>query len=236
MAIRKVVKDTDLGGYMDYNGIEANKLNPVLPAINEVALATTPITTGNVTNRNEFVIAPNGEGWFIDYAGDGKNLGHKNGINFFNALSSVFPAIAQTNTTRVNIPGWSFPVVASKSYEIKVLSTYTAAVNTTGGSMGLITSGGAVGNIHGYFEADVSSNVSAIGLKIPVTIVNTVNTTVNSFITSTSSTTGQAQSINLYAVFNCTTSGNINIQWGTEIANSLAQLRIGSSLIVNLLN
>lgn len=155
---------------------------------------------------------------------------------FFNSLSAVFPAVAQANTTRVNVTGWSFPVVAGKSYEIKVRATYVTAINTTGGSMGLITSGGAVGNIHGKIEADIVNTATATGLKQPLYTINTVNTTAGSFMTSTGRTTGQPGSFTIDAVFNCTTSGDLNVQWGSEVSNSLAQIRSGSTLIINLLN
>jgi hypothetical protein len=55
MAIKKIIQDSDLGQYMDYGTIQSNKLNPIMPAINEIALATTPTLTGNTLNRNEFV-------------------------------------------------------------------------------------------------------------------------------------------------------------------------------------
>lgn len=75
MAIHKVIKDLDLGTYMDVGNIEPNgKVNPVLPAINSTPLTTIPTLTGNTSNKNEFVIDPLGRDWFIDYAGDAKLL------------------------------------------------------------------------------------------------------------------------------------------------------------------
>jgi hypothetical protein len=237
VAVIKLVKNSELGSYMNYNGIEANKLNPVLPAVNEIQLASIPTLTANVTNRNEFVKSSLSENWFIDYAGDGLNLGHKNGIYYFNALSSNFPTVAQVNTTRVNIPSWSFNVVAGKSYKIEIISSFTAAALTTGGSMGLITSGGAVGTIHGYFSADISAAAVATGLRSPLVAINTVNTTANSFMTSSGvSSTTIPHTFDCTAVFNCTTGGTVTIQWGSEVALSLASLLQGSSLIVKLLN
>ena len=153
---------------------------------------------------------------------------------FYNSLSVAFPAVAQLTTTRVDVTGWTFPVVAGKSYEIKVLTTYTTAAGGTGGSMGLITSGGAAGNIHGNIEADITNVSSATGVKTSLYAINAVNTTAGSFLTS-GGLTGIG-SFTIDAVFNCTTSGNIIVQWGTEVAGNLAQLRVGSSLIVDLLN
>lgn len=70
MALIKTVHQSDLGSYMDFGGIEPNKLNPVLPAVNPTPIGFIPTATGNATNRNEFVIDSNGRQWFIDYAGD----------------------------------------------------------------------------------------------------------------------------------------------------------------------
>jgi hypothetical protein len=237
MAIVKVVRDTNLGTYMNFNGIEPNKLNPVLPTVNEVALVAYPNIIGNTSNRNEFVKDPSGQNWFIDYAGDGLKLGAANGISFFNSLSANFPATAQTNTTRVNVPSWTIPVIANKSYKIEVIATFNTGALTTGASMGLITSGGAAGNIHGFMEADISDGTTATALRTPIHTINTVNTTVGSFMTSTAvGNIAIPHSFILSAVFNCTTSGTINVQWGTEVANSFARLRQGSSLIVTILN
>lgn len=238
MAIRRVIRDVNLGSYFDIGNIEANKINPIMPAINEVALTTIPTTTGNTLNRNEFVRDNQGENWFVDYAGDGLRLGHNiGGVSFFNTLTTAFPATAQTNTTRVSIPGWSIPVFAGKSYKIEVFSTFTTAAPTTGGSMGFITSAGAAGNIHGSFFAGTSSAVSANSVEAPLYAINTSNVTAGSFMTSTGvNSTTIPHSFKVEALFNCTASGSILIQWGTEVAASLAQLRIGSGVIVTKLN
>ena len=70
MAIKKLISEDNIGTYLDYGNIEAGKVNPVLPAVNSTPVSFVPSPTGNATNRNEFVIDPNGHNWFIDYAGD----------------------------------------------------------------------------------------------------------------------------------------------------------------------
>ena len=153
---------------------------------------------------------------------------------FFNSLVAVFPAAAQANTTRVDVTGWTIPVIAGISYEIKILATYTTAAGGTGGSMGIITSGGAAGNIHGYYSADITNGTVATGLRAPLTQISTVNTLANSFMTSSGA--AGTDSFECNAIFNCTTSGNLIVQWGTEIALSGAFLRAGSTLIARNLN
>jgi hypothetical protein len=155
---------------------------------------------------------------------------------YLNLLSAEFPATAQVNTTRVNVPGWTFSVVSGKAYKIEVISTYNSAVTTTGGSMGLITSGGATGTINGYFNADITNATVATGPKAPLHTINTVNTTAGSFMTTSGTVVVQPVSFTCTAVFNCTASGSVNVQWGTEVGGSRAFLRIGSALIVELLN
>jgi hypothetical protein len=159
-----------------------------------------------------------------------------NDLIFFNALSVNFPAIAQVNTTRVPVTSWSFNVVAGKSYLIKVLATYQSVIATTGGSMGFTTSGGAVGTIRGYFAGDITNTATAAGFRSPLSAINTIGTTVNSFLTTTGTTLGQSQCFNVEAVFNCTTSGSVVVNWGTEISGSRSFLQAGSALIVNVLN
>lgn len=75
MAVVKVIEESNLGSYMDYNNIESGKVNPLLPAVNLVPITYVPTSTGNTSNRNEIVTDPNGTKWFIDYAGDAVILG-----------------------------------------------------------------------------------------------------------------------------------------------------------------
>jgi hypothetical protein len=158
-----------------------------------------------------------------------------NPISYTNTLTSVFPAVAQTNVTRVPITGWSFNVVAGKNYKIQVIAGYTTAAIGTGGSMG-VTLTTAVGSINGIMNATIVSTSSATNLTQSIYAVNTTNGTAGSFLTSSGMTAGGVGSFNFDAVFVCTTSGTFNILWGTEVTLSLAQLRAGSSLIVTQLN
>lgn len=237
MSITKVVKSTELGSFLDYNNIEVGKLNPVLPSNNLVPISYVPSAVGNLNNKNEFVIDSIGGKWFIDYAGDAILIsGTSNFPHYFNNISTNFPLTAQTNTTRVNVTGWGFNVQAGKSYKIEVIAIYTTAAATTGGSIGLITASGAVGNIAGRICGDITNVAAATALAAPLYAVNTINTTAGSFMTTSGLTASAQGSILIEAIFNCTASGSINVQWGTEVASSLAQLRAGSSLLVTLLN
>lgn len=162
-----------------------------------------------------------------------------NPTTYVSVLSTAFPAVAQTNTTRVAVTGWSFPVLFGKSYQIKVNANYNTAAATTGGSIGLVLSSipvSAAGSIVGYIDGTIVNTGSATSLKQSIYAVNTVNTTAGSFLTTTGLSAGGIGNIVLNCVFTCTTGGTMTIQWGTEVANSLAQLRVGSTLIVTQLN
>lgn len=113
MAILKVVTDAEVGVYLDYGNIEAGKLNPVLPAVNPVAVGSVPATTGNATNRNEFVVDPNGDNWFIDYAGDGVRLTAASPTPVFQAMKTVDQV---SGTAWATLANWDAPDETASAY------------------------------------------------------------------------------------------------------------------------
>ncbi|MFN7422896.1 MAG: hypothetical protein ACK5QP_05825 [Chitinophagales bacterium] len=144
--------------------------------------------------------------------------------------------VSRNSTARSNVSGWSIPVVAGKSYKIEIIGTYQSAATTTGGSIGLVTVG-AVGTIHGSFEMEISQTTSTTVLRTTLRAIGTSGTLAGSFITSTGvSAANSPHSIELTSVFNCTTSGTINVQWGSEVNASASQLNTGSVLMVTALN
>lgn len=147
-------------------------------------------------------------------------------------LTSTFPTVAQANVTRVNIPGWNFNVVAGKTYRVEIIASYQAAALTTGGSMGVVLNSGT-GTIHGFMEGEILQTVSAGGLKTSIRAVSTSNTLAGSFMTTTG--VGVIKSPHSWYglfTFKCITSGVLQLQWGTEVANSLASLLSGSIVLV----
>lgn len=162
-----------------------------------------------------------------------------NPITTLNVLSAVFPTVAQVNTTRVAVPGWSVLVTAGKSYRIQVVANYSTAAATTGGSLGLLLSSSPVvasGNIVGYMEADIVNTGAATALRQAIYAVNTVNGTAGSFLTTTGMTLTGIGNFTMDVVFTCVVGGTLSCLFGTEVANSLAQLRIGSTFIATQLN
>jgi hypothetical protein len=158
-----------------------------------------------------------------------------NPIKYLSILSVAFPAVAQANTTRVSVTGWSFPVVAGKSYKIEINANYSTAAATTGGSLGF-TLTTAVGSIVGNIDATIVNTGSPTNLKQSIYAVNAINGSAGSFLTTTGMTLGGIGNFKSDCIFNCTTSGIFVVNWGTEVANSGAFIRPGSALIVTQLN
>lgn len=147
-------------------------------------------------------------------------------------LTSAFPTVVQTNTTRVNVTGWSFAVTAGKMYKIEINCSFQTAATTTGGSMGVVLTSGA-GTITGNMQADIVQTTVATDLRQTIRSISSSGTLAGSFMTS--SGVGVINSDhNWYAnlMFNCTSSGTFQVQWGTEVANSLAQIQPNAVMLV----
>jgi hypothetical protein len=107
MAIRKVLTESDAGAYVDIGTIEPLKWNPILPAVNGVDIGFIPTLTGNTTNKNEFVVDPNKNNWFIDYGGDAVNLTPPD-KPIFQALKTVIQSVS---TSFSDLVTWDTPTI-----------------------------------------------------------------------------------------------------------------------------
>lgn len=145
---------------------------------------------------------------------------------------------ASSVVTRANVSGLSFSTLAGKRYKIEIIGDYqTAPLATTGGSLGFVMSSGTA-TIKGLASMEVSiATPNALGLSKSITAINTTNTTAGSFITSTGVNLA-SQPHNLYAnlVLTCLTTGVFQVQWGSEVAGSVATLNKGTTMIVTQLN
>lgn len=80
MIVNTVTKN-NLGSWFDSLGlIEAGKVNPALPTNEITPVGYIPTATGNVLNRNSFVVDINADVWFIDYAGDALKMSGASGV------------------------------------------------------------------------------------------------------------------------------------------------------------
>lgn len=131
--------------------------------------------------------------------------------------------VAPTNI-RETIPGFSINLTQGKVYKIKVIGSYKTGVTTTGGSLGFLLTGDATATITG----SVKMNIAVTNVAAPeqlITDVNTVNTTVRSFATSTGvGVINTPHFIKGEVIVECTSSGGLVLQWGSEVANSPATL------------
>lgn len=145
----------------------------------------------------------------------------------------IASSVTSNSTTRSNLTAWTFPVVAGRIYEIDILAMYQTSVTTTGGSMGVILTNDGVGTIIGLMNAAIDKNSVATELKVPINLITNSNNQVDSFLTTTGvSVIDSPHFWEARLEFTCTTSGNFQITWGSEVNSSNAMLLAGSKLTV----
>lgn len=140
--------------------------------------------------------------------------------------------VFSSSNSRVSIPNWSFNVESGKVYKIKIQGAYSTVAATTGGSIGFVLSDGGVGTIFGKVKMNIVHTMTAAPEQV-ITTIDTNSTTVRSFGTSTGvGTINVPEGMESDLIFECTTSGVFNVQWGSEVANSQATLLRNSTLII----
>jgi hypothetical protein len=145
-------------------------------------------------------------------------------------------AFASSTTTRVNVPNMNFQVTAGKKYEIKLVGSYQTDALTTGASIGFVLTSGT-GNIIGFVTMAVSQATVATDLTATIRTISSSNTLAGSFITSTAvSVINSPHYFNGELIFDCLTSGVLNLQFASEVAASSAQINAGAVIIVDVLN
>ena len=142
-------------------------------------------------------------------------------------------AFSSTSVTQAAITGWSFPVTAGKSYRIEIVGTYQTAAVSTGGTLGVVLTGGGVGTIAGELKGKIASLDKSTPLVQSIFAINaTVGTAGSTLTTSGVGAINQPHYIGGVLVFNCTTSGKFQLNYATEVAASASQLNAGSTLYV----
>jgi hypothetical protein len=144
-----------------------------------------------------------------------------------------------SSTTRADVAGLSFAVTSGKNYRVKIIGTYQTVLTTTGGAIGLILSGGGAGTIAGFLEADVAvptattSTGVATGLRSGLRAISTTVVVGSFLITTGVNPINTSHYIGGEFVFKCTSSGTLQVQWGSEVSTSTAQLDAGCNMFVN---
>jgi hypothetical protein len=145
---------------------------------------------------------------------------------------------SSTSTTRVNVTGMSFEVVAGKKYKISLIGDCQTGVNTTGVSIGFVLTSGT-GNIKGFITIAIVSSATPASTDLTTTIraINNVNTTAGSYITSSAvNPINTPHYFTASLIFDCITTGVFQLQFASEVAASSAQINAGAVIIVDVLN
>jgi hypothetical protein len=125
---------------------------------------------------------------------------------------------------------WSFAVVSGRRYKIEILAGFQTVAPGTGGTMSVNLSGGGVGTVIGFMNADISQATVATTLRAPIRAIGTEGLA-GSLMTS--SGVGLANSPHIWnssLIFSCVTSGTFEVRWASEVAASATQLNAGSVL------
>lgn len=140
---------------------------------------------------------------------------------------------SSTSTTVATITGWTFSVTSGNIYRIEVLGDYQSSATTTGGELGINLSGAATGTVKGFARGSVSAAQAATELSIPI---RTFSGAGSVLITTGVSAINTPHFLHMLIDFTCTGSGTFNIQWGSEVGASAAQINAGSKLTYEILN
>ena len=258
--LTKVVDTVQLGGALTKNTIitqAANKLQFTSTAVDGFSIDGTTFSVDG--NNNRIGIGTNAPNKTLEI---NSGVSNTSGVRLTNLTSTspasagtsigvnatgdivALPAsyvytltTAATNnsTARIDVSGLSFPITAGKNYRVQIIGTYQTAATTTGGSMGFVLTSGT-GTIAGILNGEIALPAStglATGLRSTLRAVNNVNTTAGSFLTTTGvSVVNTPHYIGGEFIFNCSASGTFQVQWGSEVASSTAQLNAGCAMFV----
>lgn len=152
-----------------------------------------------------------------------------NRMHQFHFLSSN---ISITTTARSNISDWVFDMQANCIYKIEIIADYQTAASGTGGSIGfLLNSGNA--QIKGFVEMSISHFPTATNVRATIYAIDNTSTTNGSNATSSGvAAVGTPHSIHAVLLVKPSTNSQFQVQWGTEVAGSAAQINIGSLMQV----
>lgn len=221
MAIKSVFSLDNLGTWMDLSNIEFDKVNPKLTAINVTPLNFIPTPTGNITNLNELVTGSDGAVYFIDYGGDSLELLRPP------VVVKLAEDVDSTTTTLSNLAGMSFNVLAGKSYEIKLRANRTSSQNANGARVSLIST--SAGFLSGNWDGSITPDISATNRTQPVVFGI-------EYVPPSSDSTTAVNFLKFDVFYTATTSGVIQLQWGSEVNGRRSTILAGSAFVVTQLD
>ena len=119
---------------------------------------------------------------------------------------------------------WSIPVVAGKTYRIRMLGLWQTTNTTAGGAWKIVLAGGAAGTFAGLWLAD--SAASGAPDQLPIS----ADDAAASYAGASAANTDMI--ITMDVVFACTTGGTFNIHMAANVTTiGTAKLMAGSALL-----
>lgn len=119
---------------------------------------------------------------------------------------------------------WSIPVIAGKTYRIRMLGRWQTTNTTAGGAWKIVLAGGAAGTFAGLWLAD--SAASGAPDQLPISADGSGASYAGASATNTNTI------ITMDVVFACTTGGTFNIHMAANVASvGTAKTMAGSALI-----
>ena len=143
-------------------------------------------------------------------------------------LASNFTSVS---IVRENIPGFTFNVVAGKTYKIEFIGQFSSSSTKKGISLGVVSTG--VGVINGHIDIDISNTGSTATIRTSLRGISALNTLTGSFATSNEvSSINTEHSCYMISTFNCINSGTFSLQFGSEVLANSVTLLANSVLLI----
>lgn len=149
-------------------------------------------------------------------------------LNFWNELiKSTADVISSSNTTLTNVSDLQFNAIAGKSYWLEYMIRFRTAATTTGFTVGINTTNGAVGELDCQANLPVSADGTAALYTGSIT-------SLGDLVTSTGVGAIQPTTYicNIKGIFICTTSGIIVPQFRSEVNGSNVNFRQNSMALI----
>lgn len=145
-------------------------------------------------------------------------------------VKKLTSAVTSSVVARAIVSEWTFAVVAGKSYKIDILGGLQTVATTTGGSLGIIMTGGGTGTVIGNMRIGITATTYN---ETTIRIIDAVGSTAQSFLTSTGvAAVNVPHLVQSSMIFNCTANGTFNMTFGSEVASSAATLNANSVLVI----
>ena len=143
---------------------------------------------------------------------------------------------SSTSVTRADVTEWVIPMVAGKKYRIEMFASMQSAATTTGCSIGFYLSAGTA-TINGIARGLVQNGGTTQAVDYFINVLTTTAGAANSFFTTPSvSSINTPHAIGGAFYVECVSTGDLKVQFGSEVGGASTTLLSGSAIIVDQLN